>query len=152
MTGTPAGGPEEGHPLRARSPLRRLTAEEGDALVQIGGYTHPLFTDPDHLAASPFPSRPWPGQALLLLMGGLVEQTGLFDDRVVALLGFESVDFLGPAFDDDALYVEVEELPAPAGGNGRTGRFTWRACREDGTALVTAVAVFLRPRTPAAPG
>lgn len=89
-----------------------VTVGEHDAaaLVKLGGYIHPLFTDPEFAAASPFGRAPLPGQAVLLLMGGLVEQSERFDETTIALLGFEDVRFRKPAFSGDALAVEVTVL------------------------------------------
>lgn len=89
------------------TPSRTITADDTEALVRTGGYVVPLFTDADFAARSPFGRRPVPGPGLLLMMGGLVEQTGRFDD-VVALVGFEDVRFMAPAFDGDEVRVEIE--------------------------------------------
>jgi acyl dehydratase len=129
-------------PVRVVSPSRHLEPGDAATLIGVGGYTHPLFTDPEHLATSPFASRPWPGQALLLVMGGLVEQTGLFDGWAVALLGFDSVRFTAPACDGDTVTVEVEELSRASGGRHDIGCFAWRARRADGTLLADVVARF----------
>jgi acyl dehydratase len=130
-------------PVHAVSPARLLDPADAGALIGLGGYTHPLFTDPAHLASSPFATRPWPGQALLLVMGGLAEQTGLYDGWAIALLGFDSVRFAAPACDGDTVTVEVEELDVTPGGRYDTGRFAWRARRADGTLLADVVARFL---------
>ena len=122
------------------TPSRTVTAADADALVGVGGYVHPLFTDPAHLAASPFAARPLPGQGLLLMMGGLAEQTDVYDDRTVALLGFERVVFHAPALEGDTLHVEIEALE-PDGE--RVTRWTWRALRADGTLLAEATPRFL---------
>jgi acyl dehydratase len=128
-----------------RSPERTLTAEDMATLIRLGGYVHPLFTDPAFLAASPFPARPVPGQALLLVMGGLAEQTDAYDDRTLALLGFDAVTFHRAAVDGDRIHVEVQSAePDPAAE--RTTRWTWRAVRADGTLLVEATARFLMRR------
>lgn len=52
-------------------------------LVGAAGMTHPLFTGDD---------PPLPGQALLLLVGGLAERSGHYD-HAVALTGIDGVRF-----------------------------------------------------------
>ena len=52
------------------------------------GYTHPLF----HPRPAPV-ATPLPGQGVLLLMGGLVEQSGALDDAI-ALLELRRARFL----------------------------------------------------------
>lgn len=95
---------------RFTTPTRAITDADIDALVAIGGYTHPLFTDPGYLAATPFTSRPMPGEGALHLIGGLVEQTERFDDTTLALLGFREVAFRAPVVAGDEVHVEVEVL------------------------------------------
>ena len=90
-----------------RTPARTITEADVQQLVEAGGYTHPLFTDHEFAAASPFGRAPLPGQAVLLLMGGLIEQSDRFDETTIALLGFEEVRFRKPAFAGDTLDVEV---------------------------------------------
>jgi len=129
-----------------RSPPRLLTAADATTLIAIGGYVHLLFTDPAFLAASAFSSRPLPGQALLLVMGGLAEQSGAYDERTLALLGFEQVSFLRAAFEGDTLHVEIEDLGTEPGSQGRVSRWLWRAVHADGGVLAEATARFLMSR------
>lgn len=117
------------------TPARAVTEDDLDALVRIGGYTHPLFTDRGFAAASRFGKRPLPGQAVLLLMGGLVEDSGRFDDTVIALRGFDEVRFRAPAFAGDVVTVTVEVV----GKDDRDGRgelvMAWR-CENGGGDMV----------------
>ena len=76
-------------------------------LVRLGGYVHPLFTDPDFAASSPLGASPFPGEAVLLIMGGLVESTGKFDESTIALVGFDDVRFGSPALAGDEVFVRV---------------------------------------------
>jgi acyl dehydratase len=92
----------------AAAVTRTLTEHDITSVVELGGYTHPLFTDPASAAASPFGARPAPGQALLLWMGGMAEQTGIFDDTTIGLVGFDAVAFRKPAFAGDALTLSIE--------------------------------------------
>lgn len=90
------------------SPSRGIDDSTVETLVHAGGYVHPLFADPGFARASAFGRSPLPGAALLLIMGGLAEQTNRFDESVIALLGFDDVRFLAPAFGGDTLRLEVE--------------------------------------------
>jgi acyl dehydratase len=125
------------------SPTRCLRPDDGDVLVARGGYTHPLFSDPVYLRSSPFAARPWPGEAVLLVMGGLAEQTGLYDGWAIALTGFDGVTFRAPAFDDDEILVEIETLEVIAGRSRDVGLFRWHCRRIDGTSLVEALPRFV---------
>jgi acyl dehydratase len=102
---------------RLTTPTVQLTEPMRAQLVETGGFTHPLFTDPEVAQGRPsFAGRPFPGQALLLVLGGLVEQTGVFDDIAVALIGYDTVRFRAPAYPGDHVHAEVEVwriLPMP---------------------------------------
>jgi acyl dehydratase len=114
-------------------------------LIAAGGYTHPLFTDPAFATASKFGKTPLPGQAILLLLGGLVEQTGRFDGTVIALLGLDAVRFLGPAFAGDTLRGEVEVLAKEPSSNGTKGVLVmaWRCSNGEGKPVVESTARML---------
>lgn len=123
-----------------RTPARTIMQPDVDELVRIGGYTHPLFTDHEFAAASPFGRSPLPGQALLLVMGGLVEQSQRFDDTTIALLGFEEVRFRKPAFPGDTIDVEVLVVEKEPRG---AIVFLWSARNEAGQVLCDARARML---------
>lgn len=94
---------------RLTTPGIELTEPMRARLVSTGGFTHPLFTDPEIAEGpSPFAGRPFPGQALLLVLGGLVEQTGVFDDIAVALIGYDAVRFRSPAYPGDTVLADLE--------------------------------------------
>lgn len=93
------------------SPTRMITNEVRETLVGLGGYTHPLFGA----------GGPLPGQALLLLAGGLVEQTGAFDSSVTALVGLDAVRFHSPAGAGTEVHVLVTvsgKEPTAGGAHG----------------------------------
>lgn len=72
-----------------------------ETLVSRGGYTHPLFDVVAHGDATPLP-----GQGVLLLAGGLVEQSGVLDEAV-AMLEIKSVRFNQMVRAGDDLRVRV---------------------------------------------
>lgn len=108
------------------SQARALTDDDVAALIRIGGYTHPLFTDPAFAATTPFGRTPVPGEGILHVMGGLAEQTGRFDDSVIALVGFEDVRFRAPAFAGDPLRLEIEVLDKEPKGERGILVMAWR--------------------------
>lgn len=69
------------------SPVRRLTTSDLRTLIDNGGYTHPLFHQSGNRV-------PFPGQALLLVCGGLVEQTPGLPPNILALVEITRVRFL----------------------------------------------------------
>jgi acyl dehydratase len=131
------------------SPTVEVTDELVGELVRLGGYVHPLFTDPDYVrTSSPLPARPLPGAAVLHLMGGLAEQCEVLDGTVLALLGFDGVRFRSPALAGDVLRLRLtigDTVPA-----GRAGReelaLGWTMVREDGSVVAEASARMLVAR------
>ena len=127
------------------TPARTLDDETVRALIDTAGFIHPIFTDAAFAAASGFGRIPLPGQAVLLLMGGLVEQSGRFDKTTVALTGFDAVRFLRPAFAGDTIRAEVEVVSkeqTPSGSHG-VMVMAWRCVRGGGERIAEALARML---------
>lgn len=125
---------------------RTVTEALIEQMVAFGGYVHPLFQDETYVREhSPLPARPLPGSAVLHLLGGLAEQSGVLDATVLALLGFDSVRFRSPAVAGDTLALELAVLGlTPAAKPGRQLlRLRWRGVRDDGDLVVEAIAVML---------
>jgi acyl dehydratase len=125
------------------TPSRSLTGKDLSSLISIGGFTHPLFTDAAFAASSPFGRTPAPGQALLLLMGGLVEQSRRFDDTTIGLVGLDGVRFLKPAFAGDTLHVEVEITAKDARTSRDVLTMQWRCVNGTGDLIVETSATML---------
>ena len=111
------------------APSVLLTAEHLQVIRTVGGYTHPLFTDPDYVAANSLPGQPVPGEWTLFLLGGLAEQSGAFGDDVAALVAIDQVRFSVPATVGDTLRLEIEVIDRREVSSGRRGivEFIWRA-------------------------
>lgn len=103
-------------------------------LVRLGGYTHPLFTGKD---------APLPGQAVLLLMGGLVEQSGRFDDAVAM------VELVGARFHQmvragDRLHAVITPGAVSTTAGGTTLQdFIWRLRDADDKPVATVTTRML---------
>jgi acyl dehydratase len=128
---------------RFASEPRALDAETARAIVEAGGYTHPLFVDPEFAARSAFGRAPIPGQGVLLVMGGLAESTERFDGTTIGLVGLDDVRFLKPAFAGDAVRLDVEVVAKEP--SARTGvlAMRWRCLNDGGEVLVEATARML---------
>ncbi len=124
------------------TPAVEVTADLIATLVDRGGYIHPLFRpSAQELAAGT--SAPLPGQAVLLLAGGLVEQSGALE-RAVALLELRQVRFLRMVRAGDVLHVNL----APGEGRStRSGKIlredAWTVLDASGESVMEASAVML---------
>lgn len=120
-----------------RTPSVRVTVELAATLVRAGGYTHPLFHPEDPL------HRPLPGQAVLLLMGGLVEQSGALD-HAVALLEVRRARFGAMVRSGSQVVVEVAEGGSEPVTRGRARQtVTWTAYDGRGIEVASADVLML---------
>jgi acyl dehydratase len=91
---------------------RIITEKLAGELVAAGGFSHPLFTDPAYARGAGFDRTPVPGQALLLVAGGLVEATGAFSVGVRSMLGYDDVRFLRRVCAGDEVHLRVDLIGA----------------------------------------
>jgi len=103
------------------SPPRQLSDDDLEAFVERGGYVHPLFSQAGQ-------RRPFPGQALLLVAGGLVEQTEGLPSGIIALIEFSRVTFQAMAFPPIEVFVtiDVHEPTGTRRGDRIVWPMTWR--------------------------
>ena len=87
------------------TPSVRVSADLVSQIVRAGGYTHPLFQQRQD-DASTDQQAPLPGQGVLLLAGGLVEQSGLLDGAL-ALLEVSRASFTAMVRPGDEIRVRV---------------------------------------------
>jgi len=123
--------------MTLRTPPVEITQALIDDLVRLGGYTHPLF-DPAGDAPAPMP-----GQGVLLLMGGLVERSGLLD-RAIALLELREVRFLRMLRAGTTLHVELAPGPSEPTSSGKVVQhYDWTAVDAEGGRILQARALML---------
>jgi acyl dehydratase len=96
---------------------------------------------------SPFDSPLVPGEFTLFLLGGLAEQSGLFEDDVVALVGIDEVRFPSAALIGDTVSLEMEVGAHQRRPGGSTGSIAlrWRATKQTGEeVLICGVTMLVR--------
>ncbi len=111
---------------RFTSAAFEIDAQRARDVLGWAGYVHPLFADPAYPATVGLSSGLLPGELVLLLMGGLAEQTGVFDETTIALVEFESVKFKKPAVGGSTVRLNMEVLKKHASSSGRRGFLTFR--------------------------
>lgn len=117
------------------SPDLRVTEEMITSLVCIGGYTHALFQT---VGAAPLM-----GQGVLLLAGGLAEQSGALD-HAVALVGLEDVRFHKMVLPDMVISLQLQRLSSrPASSGRQIETYAWSVVDEAGDVVLEATAVML---------
>lgn len=129
-------------PTPTLTPTLAITAELIDELIGTGGYTHHLF-NPSAEQRRHGQTPPLPGQAVLLLAGGLVEQSGILDHGK-ALLELKSVRFLAMVHAGSTLRVEVTPGTERTTSTGKIiGEYRWQVLNETGACVVEATAVMM---------
>lgn len=119
-----------------------ITEQIVRTIVDTGGYTHPLFRPIEDRDPSEGPT-PLPGQGVLLLMGGLLEQSGLLD-HAVALLELRSVKFFSMVRAGSVLTVDVRTGEGRRTSSGRiVQEYVWTVLDELGESVAQAEAVML---------
>ena len=121
-----------------------ITEEIRSSLVQIGNYTHPLFSDLTVAKNSNMNSLPLPGQALLLLAGGAVENSGELDNAI-ALLELVETSFSKPAFTGDSITVEISKIDRKVTSDSEKSidTFSWAITNQNGDLLAKTVVKML---------
>lgn len=110
-----------------------------ETLVRVGGYTHPLFQGD---------AAPLMGQGVLLLAGGLAEQSGALDD-VIALIGLADVRFhrMVHAGRSVRLVMDLGETTTTSSGKRRS-EYRWTVEDDEANLILEATALMLRRPEP----
>jgi acyl dehydratase len=93
---------------RFRTPGKTITEGAITMVIGLCGLTSPLFNNEEYAKKTPFGSRIAPGRLTLLIMGGLEEQLGLYDETVIALVGIDKVRIKASLRPGDTIYVDME--------------------------------------------
>lgn len=117
-----------------------ITGDLVGDLIQLGGYTHPLFRGADGQVGE---DPPLPGQAVLLVAAGLVEQCGVLDDAV-AMLEMRSARFQQMVRAGARLRVQVVPGAAQLTSSERwVQEFVWRVLDDTDAQVATVDVVML---------
>ena len=117
-----------------------IDADLVDTLIGRGGYTHPLF---QRVPGGDADGPPLPGQAVVLLLGGLVEQSGLLDDAI-ALLELRRARFHRMVKAGTTLRVRIERVASRVTSRGtQVVDFRWTGIDADDEPVAEVEAVML---------
>jgi acyl dehydratase len=114
------------------TPGRTVTDGMINIMAGLAGFKLPLFWDEEEAKKSIFGTRIAPGRITVLLMGGLEEQSQLWDDEtMIALLGIDKVRITNPLKAGDTLRVEVEIIEKRETKNPERGIIIHRSICEN---------------------
>jgi len=93
------------------TPGRTVSQGMIDIMLGLAGFTLPLFWDEEEAKKGAFGTRIAPGRLTLLIMGGLEEQGGFWDDEtLIALLGIDKVKITSPLKSGDTIRIQGEVI------------------------------------------
>ena len=91
------------------TPGKTVTDAAITTIVGLACYTEKFFHDDEYAKDhTTFGGRIAPGRLTLLIMGALSEQTGIWEDTVIALVGMSDIRIVAPLRAGDTLKVEME--------------------------------------------
>ena len=91
------------------TPGRTVTEADISIMLGITRYMEPLMIDEEFAKKAHFGKRIAPGRMILLFMGGMAGNTGVFGlEEVIGLVGFDNIKFKNPLMAGDTIYVELE--------------------------------------------
>jgi acyl dehydratase len=106
-----------------QTPGKTITESMITLAVGIGGYIIPFFFDEEYARKSAFKGIVAPAHLTLMVLGGLVEQTGLFHETVIALTTLES-KFVAPVRAGDTIRADLEVVEKKDTSNPKMGSIT----------------------------
>lgn len=119
-----------------------ISNELVQTIVNTGGYTHPLF-NPTEAGTAETINVPLPGQGVLLLMGGLIEQSGALD-HAIALLELRNVKFSRMVRAGSTISVSMTPLESFRTSSGKIiHHYRWVVVDENDDTVLEAESVML---------
>lgn len=87
---------------------RTMTEAAIEQCAGLSGDYNPLHTDEEFAKAGPFGTRVAHGPLVYLFAAGLLFQLHLYDDTLIAFLGFDKLHFMAPVRIGDTLRARIQ--------------------------------------------
>ena len=92
-----------------KTPGKTITEGAISIMVGLGGFIMPIFLDEEECKKGIFGTRIAPGRLTIFFMGGLEEQSDMWDEEsIIALLGLDKVRVKAPLRAGDTIRVVME--------------------------------------------
>ena len=92
------------------SPARTVTEADIVAFAGLSGDYNPLHIDEEYCRNTVFGSRIAHGPLVYAIAAGLLFQLHLYDDTLIAFLGFDSLKFTKPVKPGDTIHARIKVL------------------------------------------
>jgi len=133
------------------SPARTVTEADIVAFAGLSGDYNPLHTDEEFCKRTPFGGRIAHGPLVYAIAAGLLFQLHLYDDTLIAFLGFDSLKFTKPVKPGDTIHASIKVLEKRETSNPERGimKRQLQVLNQRGEVVQEGLQAFLLKRKPA---
>ena len=103
------------------SPARTVTEADIVAFAGVSGDYNPLHINEEYCKQTPFGTRIAHGPLVYAIAAGLLFQLHLYDDTLIAFLGFDSLKFTRPVKPGDTIHARIKVLEKRETSNPERG-------------------------------
>jgi acyl dehydratase len=103
------------------SPARTVTEADIVAFAGLSGDYNPLHTNEEYCRQTQFGGRIAHGPLVYSIAAGLLFQLHLYDDTLIAFLGFENLKFTKPVKPGDTIHARIKVLEKRETSNPQRG-------------------------------
>jgi acyl dehydratase len=133
------------------SPARTVTEADIVMFAGLSGDYNPLHVNEEYCKTTIFGTRIAHGPLVYAIVAGLLFQLHLYDDTLIAFLGFENLKFTGPVKPGDTIHAKVKVLEKRETSRPDRGvmKRELRVLNQRGEVVQEAIQNFLLKRKPA---
>jgi acyl dehydratase len=133
------------------SPARTVTEADIVMFAGLSGDYNPLHVNEEHCKQTQFGTRIAHGPLVYAIAAGLLFQLHLYDDTLIAFLGFDSLKFTKSVKPGDTIYARIKVLEKRETSNPERGvmKRQLQVLNQRGEVVQQGVQAFLLKRHPA---
>lgn len=130
---------------------RTVTEADISLFAGLSGDYNPLHTNEEYCRQTQFGTRIAHGPLVYAIAAGLIFQLHLYDDTLIAFLGFDSLKFTKPVKAGDTIHARVKVLDKRETSNPGRGvmRRELQVLNQSGEVVQEGIQSFLLKRKPA---
>ena len=133
------------------SPARTVTEADVAMFAGLSGDYNPLHVNEEYCKQTPFGTRIAHAPLVYAIAAGLLFQLHLYDDTLIAFLGFDSLKFTKPVKPGDTIHARIKVLEKRETSNRARGvmKRQLQVLNQRGEVVQEGVQAFLLKRRPA---
>jgi len=133
------------------SPARTVTEADIVMFAGLSGDYNPLHVNEEYCKTTIFGTRIAHGPLVYAITAGLLFQLHLYDDTLIAFLGFENLKFTGPVKAGDTIHARIKVLEKRETSRPDRGvmKRELKVFNQRGEVVQEAIQAFLLKRKPA---